>query len=82
MLIELLPFSENSEQLSAKCIHYEKGEKQIIVFEDLSAMKFKMHSRKQGLDLEHCLLVVEKLACLHATSLILSGKVISFILNT
>ncbi|KAF2887579.1 hypothetical protein ILUMI_18594, partial [Ignelater luminosus] len=63
-----------SEQLSAKCIHYEKGEKQIIVFEDLSPMKFKMHSRRQGLDLQHCLLVVEKLACLHATSLVLHEK--------
>ncbi|XP_052837410.1 uncharacterized protein LOC128253218 [Drosophila gunungcola] len=43
-----------------------------LVFEDLSQMDFVMASREIGLDEEHCLLVMERLAEFHATSMVLA----------
>ncbi|KAF5307171.1 hypothetical protein FQR65_LT00687 [Abscondita terminalis] len=60
-----------SYTLSAKFIYYTDIPNEVIIFEDLSKLGYKMHNRLQGLDLEHCLLIVEKLASLHATSLVL-----------
>lgn len=47
------------------------------MFEDLSPLGFQMHSRQEGYDLNHCLLVVQKLARLHAASVILYEQVIA-----
>ncbi|EDW19510.1 uncharacterized protein LOC6583364 [Drosophila mojavensis] len=41
----------------------------IIVLQDLKALGFRMMNRLAGLDLRHCLLVMKKLAQLHAASL-------------
>ncbi|KAF5299407.1 hypothetical protein FQA39_LY11553 [Lamprigera yunnana] len=42
--------------------------KSMIIMEDMSALGYKMHNRQEGLDLEHCLAVVKKLATFHAAS--------------
>ncbi|XP_030571430.1 uncharacterized protein LOC115770332 [Drosophila novamexicana] len=41
----------------------------IIVLQDLKALGFRMKNRLAGLELRHCLLVMKKLAQLHAASL-------------
>ncbi|KAK5640993.1 hypothetical protein RI129_009540 [Pyrocoelia pectoralis] len=46
----------------------------IILLEDLSKIDFKLVARRDGLDLEHSLLVMEKLAHLHAASVTLYEK--------
>lgn len=45
------------------------------MFEDLSSSGFKMADRQTGLDLEHCLAMLRKLAELHATSAVLFQNV-------
>ncbi|KAM8709982.1 hypothetical protein ACLKA7_016737 [Drosophila subpalustris] len=42
----------------------------IIVLQDLKALGFRMQNRLAGLELRHCLLVMKKLAQLHAASLV------------
>jgi hypothetical protein len=56
------------EPLSPKCIQAYKG---FLVLEDLSAVGFRMLDRLQGLDLDHCLLVMRALAKFHAASVVL-----------
>ncbi|XP_068148888.1 uncharacterized protein [Drosophila tropicalis] len=46
----------------------ESGEP-IIVLQDLKSLGFRMQNRLAGLELRHCLLVMKKLAQLHAASL-------------
>jgi hypothetical protein len=41
------------------------------VLEDLSSVGFRMLDRCQGLDLDHCLLVMRSLARFHAASVVL-----------
>ncbi|KAF5293366.1 hypothetical protein FQA39_LY02851 [Lamprigera yunnana] len=43
----------------------------MIIMEDMSALGYNMHSRQEGLDLEHCLVVLKKLAAFHASSVVL-----------
>jgi hypothetical protein len=45
--------------------------KSFLVMEDLSAAGFRMLDRLQGLDLDHCLLVMRALAKFHAASVVL-----------
>jgi hypothetical protein len=42
-----------------------------LVLEDLSAVGFRMMDRLEGLDLDHCLLVMRSLARFHAASVAL-----------
>jgi hypothetical protein len=56
------------EPLSSKCIQTCKN---FLVLEDLSAAGFRMLDRRQGLDLDHCLLVMRALAKFHAASVVL-----------
>ncbi|KAK5647352.1 hypothetical protein RI129_002244 [Pyrocoelia pectoralis] len=60
--------------LSAKFIHYTEEPHTLLIFEDLGKLGFKMHNRQTGFDLHHCLLVAEKMATLHAASLVLFEK--------
>ncbi|KAM7347472.1 uncharacterized protein ACRADG_007038 [Cochliomyia hominivorax] len=46
-----------------------------LIFEDLGESKFEMASREKGLDLKHCLMVMNKLGKFHAASLKLFKKV-------
>ncbi|KAF2900171.1 hypothetical protein ILUMI_06019 [Ignelater luminosus] len=52
--------------LSTKCISSIREPRSVIILEDLSTEQFKVHPRQHGLDLEHCLLAIEKLAYFHA----------------
>ncbi|KAB0805583.1 hypothetical protein PPYR_02553 [Photinus pyralis] len=60
--------------LSAKFIYYTEKPHTLLMFEDLGKLGFQMHNRQTGFDLNHCLLVAEKIACLHAASLVLHEK--------
>lgn len=45
------------------------------MFEDLTPLGFRMYNRQQGFDLQHCLMVIDKMACQHAASVVLHEKV-------
>ncbi|KAF5293351.1 hypothetical protein FQA39_LY02836 [Lamprigera yunnana] len=47
----------------------------ILFLEDLSAMGYEMKSRHEGLDLEHCLIALDKLAYFHGLSVVVHEKV-------
>jgi len=66
--------TEYTKSLSAKCIHFVKNPQLSIILEDLTALGFKMHPRQHGLDLQHCLLVIGKLAYFHATTVVIHDK--------
>lgn len=44
------------------------------MLEDLCAEGFKMAERRQGLDLDHCLLTMRRLAKFHAASVVLHDQ--------
>lgn len=46
------------------------------MLEDLSALGYKMTDRKKGMNVEHCLVVLKKIAKMHASSAVLFEKVI------
>ncbi|KAF5297567.1 hypothetical protein FQR65_LT09998 [Abscondita terminalis] len=50
----------------------------ILILDDLTKHGYKMQCRHNGLDLNHCLLVMEKLAYLHASSIAIKKKVNTF----
>ncbi|KAF5269653.1 hypothetical protein FQR65_LT05992 [Abscondita terminalis] len=56
-------------------LHYLSTEsKKMLVLEDLAALNYKMGNRLDGLDLDHCLLTIDKLAYFHASSLLIHQK--------
>lgn len=61
--------------LSSKCLYTSVEPHYIIVLEDLTTLGFQMLPRHVGFDLEHCFRVVEKMAQLHAASVIMYEKV-------
>ncbi|KAK5650074.1 hypothetical protein RI129_001103 [Pyrocoelia pectoralis] len=56
------------EKISAKSVHASLVPNPVLMFEDLTTLKYIMHPREVGLDLDHCLMVAEKFAYLHAAS--------------
>lgn len=50
---------------------------QTIVFDDLTQYGYKLASRQKGLDEEHCVVILRKLAKFHAASMVLLSKVCS-----
>ncbi|KAK4874380.1 hypothetical protein RN001_013740 [Aquatica leii] len=74
---EVLPMMkklEFSKKVAPTAYHTSSDLKKIIVVEDLVPLDYKMANRQEGLDLQHCLLAVEKLAYFHAASLALYEK--------
>jgi hypothetical protein len=61
----------NFEPLYPKCIYACKT---FLVLEDLSAEGFRMGERREGLDLDHCLMVMRSLGKFHAASVILQQQ--------
>lgn len=57
--------------LSSKCLYTSLSPHSIIVLEDLTTLGFNVLPRHIGFDLEHCFLVIEKLAKMHAVSVIM-----------
>ncbi|XP_018561758.1 uncharacterized protein LOC108903900 [Anoplophora glabripennis] len=60
--------------LSSKCLYTSVEPHYIIVLEDLTTLGFQMLPRHIGFDLDHCFRVVEKMAQLHAASVIMYEK--------
>ncbi|KAJ3637964.1 hypothetical protein MTP99_001381 [Tenebrio molitor] len=60
--------------LSSKCLLASNEPHAVIVLEDLTTSGFQMLPRHIGFDLEHCFRVVEKLAQMHAASVIMYDK--------
>lgn len=52
-----------------RCFYAEPSPIPSIVFQDLGTLKFRLSDRKAGLDMDHCKLVLKKLAKLHASSM-------------
>ncbi|KMQ94400.1 hypothetical protein RF55_5454 [Lasius niger] len=75
MLSEALPKIEKlvHKQLGPK-LWYGSPEFRILVMENLTERGFVMKDRQKGLSMEHCLLVIEQLAKLHAGSVALHEK--------
>lgn len=48
---------------------------QTIVFDDLTQYGYKLANRQKGLNEEHCLIILKKLAKFHAASMVLLEKV-------
>ncbi|PSN52417.1 hypothetical protein C0J52_03162 [Blattella germanica] len=59
------------EPFAAQYVYSSPG---IIVVHDLCAQGFQMAGRRQGLDLDHCLLVMRTLAHFHAASVVLQDQ--------
>ncbi|EFA07343.1 uncharacterized protein LOC103314843 [Tribolium castaneum] len=57
--------------LSSKCLYACNDPHSVIVLEDLTTLNFEMLPRHIGFDLEHCCKVVEKMAQMHAASVIM-----------
>ncbi|KAF5288418.1 hypothetical protein FQR65_LT02070 [Abscondita terminalis] len=71
---EVLPMLNKLEyttKITPNPYYASKTPKKRIVLEDLSLLQYKMCNRLEGLDLDHCLLTMEKVAYLHAASLLL-----------
>ncbi|KAK4874376.1 hypothetical protein RN001_013736 [Aquatica leii] len=62
------------KKVAPKTYYLPTGLEKYIIVEDLSALNYKMPDRQAGLNLEHCLLAVQKLAYFHASSLVLHEK--------
>ncbi|RZC37749.1 uncharacterized protein BDFB_007267 [Asbolus verrucosus] len=60
--------------LSSKCFFACNEPHAVMVLEDLTTLGFEMLPRHVGFDLEHCFKVVEKMAQMHAASVIMYEK--------
>jgi hypothetical protein len=60
-----------------RCLFTQTEPKMMLAFEDLKEQNYQMYDRKLLLDLDHTLLVIEKLAKLHAASTIVFQNVMS-----
>ncbi|VEN59744.1 unnamed protein product [Callosobruchus maculatus] len=60
--------------LSAKCLYTAIEPHRVIVMEDLTTSGFNVLPRHIGFDLEHCFMVVEKMAQMHSASVIMYEK--------
>ncbi|KAF5293348.1 hypothetical protein FQA39_LY02833 [Lamprigera yunnana] len=71
---EILPLMNklgNNKKFGPEAYWISTTPRRMLLLEDLSALGYKTKSRYDGLDLEHCLMAVEKLADFHASSVLL-----------
>ncbi|KAF5293356.1 hypothetical protein FQA39_LY02841 [Lamprigera yunnana] len=71
---EVFPLIENlgfPEKIVPSTYLITKQPKAMLIMEDLSVLGYKMRNRQEGFDLEHCLMVMKKLATFHAASVAL-----------
>uniref|UniRef100_A0A182KBV4 CHK domain-containing protein n=1 Tax=Anopheles christyi TaxID=43041 RepID=A0A182KBV4_9DIPT len=67
--------TDGREQFGAKCYYATTEPVRTIVFEDLKALGYRMCDRTQGgLDYEHMMLVMRKIATFHAASMLYAGQ--------
>ena len=62
-------------RLSAKIFHMQNENPVLLVIEDLASLGFQMADRLSGLDLDHSILALHRLAKFHAASVALCEKV-------
>lgn len=62
------------EEFAPKCHYIYEDQAQMFVMEDLKNSGYTLVDRQSRLNLEHCLLVVKKLARMHAASMILAEQ--------
>ena len=62
------------EDFAPKCYHIMNEPAQIFVMEDLKNSGFSLVDRQARLEIDHCLLVVKKLAKMHAASMIIADQ--------
>ncbi|GLV39607.1 uncharacterized protein CBL_08326 [Carabus blaptoides fortunei] len=60
--------------LSAECLQAEVGTHGWLILQDLAPLGYTMADRKAGLDMNHCLMVLNKVAKMHASSAVLYEK--------
>ncbi|KAF5297566.1 hypothetical protein FQR65_LT09997 [Abscondita terminalis] len=65
---------EYVKKFTAPTLYASLTPQPIIIMEDLTKQGYQMQCRHKGLDLNHSLLVIEKLAYLHASSIAISKK--------
>ncbi|KAK4874385.1 hypothetical protein RN001_013745 [Aquatica leii] len=73
-ILPMIEKLEHKEKVASKTYYASKESKNIIVMEDLSPLNYKMADRQEGLNLEHCLLAIKKIAYFHVSSLALYEK--------
>uniref|UniRef100_A0A1I8NTJ7 CHK kinase-like domain-containing protein n=1 Tax=Stomoxys calcitrans TaxID=35570 RepID=A0A1I8NTJ7_STOCA len=61
-------------KFGAKCFYTTREPMQTIVFDDLTQYGFKLACRQNGLNEEHCVVILQKLAKFHAASMVLLEK--------
>jgi len=68
----------DGSKFGAKCFYTTREPIQTIVFDDLTQYGYKLASRQNGLNLEHCVVILQKLGKFHASSMLLAEKVTRF----
>ncbi|KAF5293357.1 hypothetical protein FQA39_LY02842 [Lamprigera yunnana] len=63
-----------NQQIGPVGYSISKDPTSMIFMEDMSAVGYKMQNRQDGLDLEHCLMVIKKLVYFHSASVALQEK--------
>ncbi|KAF5293367.1 hypothetical protein FQA39_LY02852 [Lamprigera yunnana] len=59
------------QKIGPKVYLISKHPMSMLIMEDMSDLGYKMYNRQEGLDLEHCLVILKKLAIFHAASVVL-----------
>ena len=65
----------SKHRLSAKILYAQNENPILLVIEDLASLGFQMADRLSGLDLDHSILALHRLAMFHAASVALCEKV-------
>lgn len=60
---------------AANCIHAVLEPTSVIVIEDMCPLGYSVHERRGGLNEQHVLHVLKKMAAFHATSVLMIKKV-------
>lgn len=77
MYTKILPVMEillDSTKLAPICYYSQKLPSGFYVFEDLKAGDFTLANREKGLDINHCEIVLKKIAKFHAASMAFARK--------
>lgn len=75
--MEILNKNNKKENFfSAGCLKTQIDPKSVLILQDLSPYGYQIADRRTGLDLDHCMLVLERIAKFHASSAALYHKVI------
>ncbi|KAF5269654.1 hypothetical protein FQR65_LT05993 [Abscondita terminalis] len=68
-ILPLMEKEEYKKKIAPQSFYSSTEPQKLIVLEDLSVLNYKTKNRQTGLNLDHCLCAIEKLAYFHASSL-------------